>query len=757
MRLIRPYRTAVALTVVLLLSCAPGPRDAQDAATPYRTETFAVLDDFEADSPWVIESAENHGLVEYVGEQVTSGERALKVTAFKMGRLKTAVRKEVDYDLSAVTRLKIDVFNAAGGPIDFAFAFKVRDAGRYFETVPYRLQPGANDGIVFPLNKRAFKPLDGKETYDNWLRGRGEVTRIILLFYEGANFRNEFVVDNLGCDRPYQTVNRGIRPRIINVLPLANTVGLCRRIEIKVDFEGAFSNPFDRDDVAVYATVQTPSGAQETVYGFVFAHDRARARYDWRIRYAPRELGLYAYDVHIRTRKGEAGTGPFTLNVVDDGAPGFIGVSAADPTLFEYARGLFYYPFGQNLSWASDYDYYFAKMHDYGGNWARIWMCPWNLSLEGKDGPGLYDLKVAAELDHVVELAEEYGIAIQLVFDYHGMVNGDWARNPYNVVNGGPCTLAEEFWLHGEAKRLYKRRLDYIVARWGASTSIFAWELFNEVDLTRRSADQDIVAWHHEMGCYLKAIDPYRHLVTTSTAGRGRLPELWKLGSIDFTQAHFYDDKVYDRVSENWRTHRIYGKPYFIGEFGRGFQPRDDLVDPDGILLSAGLWLAATTPAAGNAMPWWWDTLIDPNDLYKRFAPVARFLDGEDRRGRRDEFLEREITVAPGRTIRMQGVANRTSAWVYVYDPERIRLPDEAERRDVVPRPFLLTLDGMLWGDYTVEIIHAESGDLAQTLETRAAGGRIKIDLPQSHEPLAIKATRLGDLPVQIDLVPQGE
>ena len=757
MRLVRPAIITFSAAIVLFLSCIDGSRDSRDATAPYQTETFAVLDDFEADSPWVIESAENHGLVEYVHEHFTSGERALKVTAFKMGRFKTVVRKEVDYDLSAVTRLKLDVHNAAGEPIDCALAFKVPLDDGYFETVPYRLQPGVNNGIVFPLNEKAFKPLNGAETYDRWLRSRAEVTRIMLVFFEGTKFRTEFFVDNLCCDRPYQTVSRRLRPRIINVLPLANSVGICRRTEVKVDFEGRFSDPFDRDDIAVYAKVRTPSGAEETVYGFAYAFDRARDRYDWRIRYAPREFGLHTYNVYVRTRQGEVSSGPFALTVVDDGARGFFGVSAADPTMFECSRGPFYYPFGQNISWASDYDYYFAKMRDYGGNWARVWMCPWNLWLEGKGGPGVYDLKVAAELDRVVELAEEYGIGIQLVFDYHGMVANDWERNPYKVANGGWCTQAEEFWVHGEAKRFYKRRLDYIVARWGASAAIFAWELFNEVDLTRRVDDRDIVAWHQEMGCYLKQIDPYGHLVTTSTAARERLPGLWKLDQIDFTQAHFYSDEVYDKVSLNWRTYSVYGKPYFIGEFGRGYLPRDDQVDPGGILLSAGLWLAATTPAAGNAMPWWWDTHIDPNKLYSRFGPVARFLAGDDRRGRHDEFFERQISPAEGRAVRMQGIANRTSARVYVYDPERVRVPEEAGRRDAVPEPLVLTLKGMLWGDYTIEIWHAESGTLAQTLDAKAEGGRLKINLPQSPEPLAVKVTRRGELPVQIDVAPQGE
>lgn len=556
---------------------------------------------------------------------------------------------------------------------------------------------------------------------------------------------------------PGQSVNRRIRPRIINVLPSAKSVGICRRIEIAVDFEGTFNDPFDKDEVSVWAEVRAPSGMHEHVQGFLYRYDGARDEYLWRIRYSPREFGEHVCDVHVRTRKGETGTGPFTLNVVDDSAPGFVRVSEADSTTFEHSRGRFFYPFGQNVCWASDYEYFFGKIRGYGGNWVRIWMCPWNLWLEGKDGPGVYDLKAAEELDRIVELAEQYGIYIQLVFDYHGIVAGDWDRNPYNVKNGGWCAAPEDFWRHSETKRSYRKRLDYIVARWGASQNIFAWELFNEVDLARRADDRDVIAWHREMGGYLKEIDPYDHLVTTSTVGRDRLCKLWSLAEIDFTQSHFYTGSVFDAVAQNWFAKRAYNKPYLVGEFGRGTQAHHDQVDPEGILLSASLWLAATTPAGGNAMPWWWDTHIDPNDLYGRFAAVARFLDGEDRRGRCDEFFERRVELGPNNVIRMQGIANRTSAFVYIYDPERILKPKEAARIAAIPKPFVLTIDGMLWGDYTAEVWRTESGELVDTLETTANNGRLELPLPQSDEPLAVKITRIEPAPIQLDLTPQDE
>ena len=52
------------------------------------------------------------------------------------------------------------------------------------------------------------------------------------------------------------------------------------------------------------------------------------------------------------------------------------------------------------------------------------------------------------------------------------------------------------------------------------------WELFNEIDnamygqAPERYPDRVVVEWHAEMSAYLKAIDPYGRLVTTSISHR---------------------------------------------------------------------------------------------------------------------------------------------------------------------------------------------------------------------------------------------
>ena len=65
------------------------------------------------------------------------------------------------------------------------------------------------------------------------------------------------------------------------------------------------------------------------------------------------------------------------------------------------------------------------------------------------------------------------------------MFEGQWPVNPYNTVNGGPAKTPADFWTDPTARALYRRRLRYLVARYGSQTSIAFWELWNETDAPR--------------------------------------------------------------------------------------------------------------------------------------------------------------------------------------------------------------------------------------------------------------------------------
>ena len=85
--------------------------------------------------------------------------------------------------------------------------------------------------------------------------------------------------------------------------------------------------------------------------------------------------------------------------------------------------------------------------------------------------------------------------------------------------------------------------LRYFVARYGYSTSIMAWELFNEVqfvDRIREKNDWDTVGkWHDEMAKYVRSIDTNHHLITTSS----ELDKpIWN--QTDYYQGHGYPASV---------------------------------------------------------------------------------------------------------------------------------------------------------------------------------------------------------------------
>ena len=69
-----------------------------------------------------------------------------------------------------------------------------------------------------------------------------------------------------------------------------------------------------------------------------------------------------------------------------------------------------------------------------------------------------------------------------------------WEDNPYNAANGGPVAADDPaaFFTDPTARDLFKKRLRYLVARYGAYRDILAWELFNEISVRRSPTPQSL-------------------------------------------------------------------------------------------------------------------------------------------------------------------------------------------------------------------------------------------------------------------------
>ena len=260
-----------------------------------------------------------------------------------------------------------------------------------------------------------------------------------------------------------------------------------------------------------------------------------------------------------------------------------------------------------------------------GETWSRVWMCHWdgkNLDWpRPKEGEGYLDLTVARHWDSIVEAAEKNGIYFQLTLQHHGqystMVDPNWNDNPWSKKNGGFLDSPEQFFTDDHARSLTKAKYRYIVARYGYSPNIMAWELFNEVEGTdagRKQLYAPIAAWHKEMADFLRAQDPNHHLITTSS--EFRITGLFD--AMDYFQPHSYSPDPMAAIAGV--DPKEYGKPVFFGEMGPSSRGQSD---PS--FVRTILWSSMMSSNSGAGQYWFWDQMTR-QQLFPFYAATASFL-----------------------------------------------------------------------------------------------------------------------------------
>lgn len=427
------------------------------------------------------------------------------------------------------------------------------------------------------------------------------------------------------------------------------------KLELTLDLDATFDNPFDPRDIDVTATFVGPDGQTLRVPGFFLQDytphkqgDKERLLPDgdptWKVRFAPLAVGAWVVTVTARDRSGMVTHGPVSFECLPGSSPGFVRRVPDNPYYMQFDNGQPYFAVGENLCWGSGgrvdlYAPWMEALGAAGGNYCRIWLVRWNMGLEWTPGAGnghylglgKYSQDNAWRLDWVMEQARRNGIYCMLCLGYHGELMDTrayfgedcWGENPYNAVNGGPCQRPADFWTDEEARRLYKQRLRYYIARYGWDSHVLSWELWNEVNAP--------APWVEEMAGYLQENDPFNHLRTTTYGDDA----VWQLWQMDYTQTHTYGSGEDRRTTAphiaalgHEFTSR-YPKPFMIGEFGIDWKSSDAVHDPAGIGTSMhdGLWASVMTRCFGTAAIWYWDDYVHAKNMYREFTSVRRFVD----------------------------------------------------------------------------------------------------------------------------------
>lgn len=435
-------------------------------------------------------------------------------------------------------------------------------------------------------------------------------------------------------------------------------------IEVTADVAATYDNPFDPDQIAVDAEVTPPNGVTVSVPGFYYAPMRLetklgteQVRLDgkpgFRVRYTPLLPGQYRLLLKVRDRSGTVSSTPVRFTASASQQPGFVRVAKGSPRYFALDDGKPYVAVGENVCWAggpaplSRYASWFEGLGGAGGNWARLWLAYNEKGLEWMPPPtpkggtgtylglGRYAQDNAWRLDEVVRLARDNNLRLMFCFGTYGEFTdggyfneGSWVSNPYNIKNGGPCEKPADFWTNPQARKLYQQRLRYLIARWGYSPTVFAWEFWNEVP---PNPAQEV--WVAEMAAFLKQHDPNHHLVSTTYGS----PAVWKCPDVDFTMTHMYGQAgntadFTPQIERAVAASLPFNKPYLLAEFGIDWQAADTKWDPKytGLNMHNGAWATLLSGGAGTAMLWWWDSYVPNGKLYHVLTPIRKFADTID-------------------------------------------------------------------------------------------------------------------------------
>jgi hypothetical protein len=443
-------------------------------------------------------------------------------------------------------------------------------------------------------------------------------------------------------------------PEFIQLTPAQ----LWQRLEFCITNVPAVTNPFDPDQIRLDATFTLPSGKTMTVPAFWYQDYHrglsggnetltAVGSPQWRLRFTPSEVGAYACSLSIQSNNYPFGASVTTNFVVRAAAPpaqsGYVRI-APGSQYFQTGDGQALRLIGENVAWPTtgagtyQYDTWFANLQAAGENYARLMSTPWAFGIETTSNSLVdYQLDSAWKLDYVFQLAEQRGLYVLLCLDIHLMLQpvGDmwgndnyWQSNPYNSANGGPCVNQDAFFTNTTAQVTYQKRLRYLVARYGYSPRLVAWQLLSEIDNESAYLTwSNVPPWHSRMAAWLHTNDPYAHLVTTSLTGGSDRPDIWTLPQLDFAAYHSYGDSPtaarIQSVAQSFLQR--YGKPVLIDEFGTsavGWNHTNDVYLRG---WRQGLWAGALGGSVGTAMSWWWDSIDAEND-YSIYSALGSIL-----------------------------------------------------------------------------------------------------------------------------------
>lgn len=190
----------------------------------------------------------------------------------------------------------------------------------------------------------------------------------------------------------------------------APQVGRYACLELEIDLDESYENPFDPAEVDLRVVFESPSGKRVAVPAFSYQpYERRRLTRGgrpadwyypvglprWKARFAPAEEGQYVAVAELKDRQGEARSAPLRFRASSSANPGFLRIARRDPRFFEFDDGRPFFAIGQNLAFIGSSSQYadlskaeamFGRLAENGANYLRVWTCceDWAMAIEAR-------------------------------------------------------------------------------------------------------------------------------------------------------------------------------------------------------------------------------------------------------------------------------------------------------------------------------------------------------------------------------------
>jgi hypothetical protein len=693
-------------------------------------------------------------------EHALNGQQSLELVFDFNEGLKALFSLERPIDLSNAARLYIELSDPDGVLDSVAVALSTGTDWLWHEAVPQKVQTGDNS-LTFDLAGSDFSTAATGWKPGARLANLDQVQRLSVILFpkkSGKVYLQSVRTSSTGQPGSEVTLECPLPPKLpANSPPLGLYLPQSAKpqqyVLLEFDLAAAVQpkNSFDPDEIDLLVHYTAPDGKTFTIPAFWYqAYDSTGGspcgQPGWKARLTPFQAGPWSAQAELRGQGLVSDAVVFQVAASD--SKGFVRIHPTNPRYLAFDNGQTFFPIGLNIGWwqtdpLKDYPRWLDKLQANHGSVIRVWMASWSFAIEWNDtglGDYTHRLRQAWLLDQVFSMAEQRDIFIELVLLNHGAfsetVNPEWENNPYNSANGGPCLKPECFVSDAQAKQYFQRRLRYIAARWGYSPNLLAWEWWNEENWTPIQP-KDLAPWIQEMTAYLRQYDPYRHLVSASFSGNNP-KEVAGLAEIDFTQLHLYSTvDPMDNFPSLYQDESAVApsKPVLFAEFGNSTGGENtESYDKTGDHLHMGLWSATFSGFASPAMYWWWDSFIEPLDLWGQYNELYTFIQDEDL-----------ATLAPGKpkvnsTLYARALSLQNPRRALVWVKNNLFVASQlSSLLDKKVQGFQVTLSGLEDGSYRVRWYEPASMQWLGESTVQSKDGALSLTAPDFNRDLAAK------------------